>query len=69
MEFDEQLILYLCYCGGMADTGDLKSPFGCGVRVQVPPVAPILKLLRIMSFFVLLSPFTHFYFICIGKVR
>ena len=24
-------------CGGMVDTGDLKSPAGDGVRVQFPP--------------------------------
>ena len=24
-------------CGGMVDTGDLKSPAGNGVRVQFPP--------------------------------
>ena len=24
-------------CGGMVDTGDLKSPAGNGVRVQLPP--------------------------------
>ena len=26
-----------CGCGGMVDTGDLKSPAGDGVRVQFPP--------------------------------
>ena len=26
-----------CGCGGMVDTGDLKSPAGDGMRVQFPP--------------------------------
>ena len=30
-------------CGGMADTGDLKSPALTGVRVRVPPSAQALK--------------------------
>jgi hypothetical protein len=28
-------------CGGMVDTGDLKSPAGDGVRVQFPPATII----------------------------
>ena len=30
-----------CGCGGMVDTGDLKSPAGDGVRVQFPPATII----------------------------
>ena len=44
-----------CGCGGMVDTGDLKSPAGDGVRVQFPPatiqftgiLSRILKKLKI----------------------
>ena len=30
-------------CGGMVDTGDLKSPAGDGVRVQFPPATSTKK--------------------------
>ena len=30
-----------CGCGGMVDTGDLKSPAGDCVRVQIPSAAYI----------------------------
>lgn len=33
----------ICYRGGMADTGDLKSPVGNNVPVQVGSVAPLFE--------------------------
>ena len=30
-------------CGGMVDTGDLKSPAGDGVRVQFPPATSAIR--------------------------
>ena len=33
------ILSLLCGCGGMADTGDLKSPALIGVRVRAPPSA------------------------------
>ena len=37
-------------CGGMADTGDLKSPALTGVRVRAPPSAQALKHKRFRAF-------------------
>ena len=39
-EFESHHGHQLCYCDGMADMGDLKSPVRENVWVQVPPVAP-----------------------------
>ena len=39
-----------CGCGGMVDTGDLKSPAGDGVRVQFPPATIISYQKRISSY-------------------
>lgn len=39
-----------CGCGGMVDTGDLKSPAGDGVRVQFPPATIISYQHRISSY-------------------
>ena len=35
--------MFNCLGGGMVDTGDLKSPACKGVRVRVPPEAPLIK--------------------------